>query len=224
MVSVKNLVKSFRGTPLFSDATLAFENKTVTGLLGDSGCGKTTLAKILCGIVPPDSGEVYLDGNLIFSAKTKYDRALGRRIQSVCQQPYAALDPVQRVGASLIELCAYHKLGKTRSEQKRTAERTWDDMGLPREIFSSLPHEISGGEAQRVSVAKCLLLQPDLLILDEATSMLDVSTQAAVLSKIRSLVLKGLAVLFISHDEELVRSYCDKIYCFENYKIREIEE
>ena len=142
----------------------------------------------------------------------------------VYQQPYATLDPSQKIGAGLRELISYHHL----AENKKAAETLIADilvqMQLPTKILAHLPRQISGGEAQRVALARALLLSPKLLILDEATSMLDVSTQANLLALVRAqMVPNGGAVLFISHDRALTDFYCDTVYAFdEDHRLKEV--
>ena len=197
---------------------------SIIGVSGASGIGKSTLAKILCGVMPPDAGEVSLDGKLLVSQKEAYDRKCGLAIQMVYQQPYASLDPSQKIGAGLRELISYHRL----AENKKAAETLIADilvqMQLPAKILAHLPRQLSGGEAQRVALARCLLLRPKLLILDEATSMLDVSTQANLLALVKAQMLpNGGSVLFISHDRALTDFYCDVVYAFdEDRRLKEV--
>ena len=142
----------------------------------------------------------------------------------VYQQPYATLDPLQKIGTGLRELISYHRL----AENKRAAEKliadTLAQMQLSTKILAHLPRQISGGEAQRVALARCLLLRPKLLILDEATSMLDVSTQANLLALVKAQMLpNGGSVLFISHDRALTDFYCDVVYAFdEDRRLKEV--
>lgn len=143
----------------------------------------------------------------------------------VYQQPHASLDPSQKLGAGLRELIAYHHLAANRREADSQIRSILSEVQLPQELQNHLPYQISGGEAQRAALARCLLLQPRLLILDEATSMLDVSTQAAVLSLVRRLMLeRGGSVLFISHDRALTDYYCDTVYEFDGaHRLREVQ-
>ena len=197
---------------------------SIIGIFGASGIGKSTLAKILCGVTAPDAGKIFLDGQLLVSEKSSYDRRRGLAIQMVYQQPYATLDPSQKIGAGLRELISYHHL----AENKKAAETLIADilaqMQLPPKILAHLPRQISGGEAQRVALARCLLLSPKLLILDEATSMLDVSTQANLLALVKAQMLpSGGTVLFISHDRALTDFYCDTVYAFdEDHRLKEV--
>ena len=198
---------------------------SIIGVSGASGIGKSTLAKILCGVMLPDAGAVFLDGKLLVSPKEAYDRKRGLAIQMVYQQPYATLDPSQKIGAGLRELISYHRLTKNRQETEKLIADILAQMQLPSKILAHLPRQISGGEAQRVALARCLLLSPKLLILDEATSMLDVSTQANLLALVKAqMVPGGGAVLFISHDRALTEFYCDTVYEFdEDHQLKEVQ-
>ena len=178
VIEIRNLCKSFSEREILRDFSILLPDGCVTGLFGRSGVGKSTLAKLLCGILRPDAGEILLDGKVLVSSVQPYDRRQGLTIQMVYQQPYATLDPSQRL--------------------------------------------ISGGEAQRMAIARCLLLRPKLLILDEATSMLDVSTQANVLGAVRRAVQAiGGSILLISHDRVLTDFFCDRVVIFEHQTIKE---
>lgn len=197
---------------------------SIVGLFGASGIGKSTLAKLLCGVTAPDAGAVFLDGQLLVSEKEAYDRRRGLAIQMVYQQPYASLDPSQKIGAGLRELISYHRLTKNGQETEKLIADILAQMQLPAKILAHLPRQISGGEAQRVALARCLLLKPKLLILDEATSMLDMSTQANLLALVKAQMLPGGgSVLFISHDRALTNFYCDTVYEFdEGHRLKEV--
>lgn len=203
---------------------MTIPNGSIIGVSGASGIGKSTLAKILCGVTAPDAGAVFLDGKLLVSPKEAYDRRRGLSIQMVYQQPHATLDPSQKIGAGLRELISYHRLTKNRQETEKLIADILAQMQLPSKILAHLPRQISGGEAQRVALARCLLLRPKLLILDEATSMLDVSTQANLLALVKAqMVPGGGAVLFISHDRALTDFYCDTVYAFdEDHRLKEV--
>lgn len=212
MISIQKLCKSFERKPVLTDLSLEIPDGTIYGVYGKSGIGKSTLAKILCGVLQPDSGTIFLDGESLFDGKMRYDRRRGIRIQMVYQQPYATLDPRQRIGDGFRELISYHRFAPKGMEREMT-EEVLQKVGLQPDILGHLPHQISGGEAQRVAIARSLLFLPRLLILDEATSMLDVSTQANVLGMVRRQMRDtGGSILMISHDEALVHLYCDQIY------------
>ena len=224
MLEIKSCRKAFGNQTVLDDVSMTIPGGSIIGIFGASGIGKSTLAKILCGVTAPDAGEIFLDGQLLVSEKSSYDRRRGLAIQMVYQQPYATLDPSQKIGAGLRELISYHHL----AENKKVAEAMIADvlaqMQLPSKILAHLPRQISGGEAQRVALARCLLLHPKLLILDEATSMLDVSTQANLLALVKAQMLPGGgSVLFISHDRALTDFYCDTVYAFdEDHRLKEV--
>ena len=224
MLEIKNCCKSFGNQTVLQDVSLNIHDGSIIGVSGASGIGKSTLAKILCGVTKPDKGEAFLDGQLLVSEKSNYDRRRGLSIQMVYQQPYATLDPSQKIGAGLRELISYHRLTKNRQETEKLIADILAQMQLPSKILAHLPRQISGGEAQRVALARCLLLSPKLLILDEATSMLDVSTQANLLALVKAQMLpNGGAVLFISHDRALTDFYCDTVYEFdEGHRLKEV--
>ena len=224
MLEIKNCCKSFGNQTVLQDVSLTIPDGSISGMFGASGIGKSTLAKILCGVTAPDAGEVFLDGQLLVSEKSNYDRRRGLSIQMVYQQPYATLDPSQKIGAGLRELISYHRLTKNKQETEKLIADILAQMQLPPKILAHLPRQISGGEAQRVALARALLLSPKLLILDEATSMLDVSTQANLLALVKAqMIPSGGSVLFISHDRALTNFYCDTVYEFdETHQLKEV--
>ena len=224
MLEIKNCCKAFGDQTVLQDVSLNIHDGSIIGVSGASGIGKSTLAKILCGVTAPDAGEIFLDGQLLVSEKSNYDRRWGLAIQMVYQQPYATLDPSQKIGVGLRELISYHRLTKNRQETEKLIADILAQMQLPPKILAHLPRQISGGEAQRVALARCLILRPKLLILDEATSMLDVSTQANLLALVKAqMIPSGGSVLFISHDRALTDFYCDTVYAFdEDHRLKEV--
>ena len=224
MLELKNCCKAFGNQTVLQDVSMTISDGSIIGVSGASGIGKSTLAKILCGVMPPDAGEVSLDGKLLVSPKEAYDRKCGLAIQMVYQQPYATLDPSQKIGAGLRELISYHRLAENKTAAEAMIADVLAQMQLPPKILAHLPRQISGGEAQRVALARCLLLSPKLLILDEATSMLDVSTQANLLTLVKAqMIPSGGSVLFISHDRALTDFYCDTVYEFDkDHRLKEV--
>lgn len=225
MLEIKSCCKSFGSQTVLQDVSLNIHDGSIIGVSGASGIGKSTLAKILCGVTAPDAGAVFLDGKLLVSSKEAYDRKRGLAIQMVYQQPYATLDPLQKIGAGLRELISYYRLAENRRAAEKLIADILAQMQLPSKILAHLPRQISGGEAQRVALARCLFLRPKLLILDEATSMLDVSTQANLLALVKAQMLpNGGSVLFISHDRALTNFYCDTVYEFdETHQTKEVQ-
>ena len=225
MLEIKNCCKAFGDQTVLQDVSLTIPDGSIIGMFGASGIGKSTLAKILCGVTAPDAGEVFLDGQLLVSEKRNYDRRRGLSIQMVYQQPYATLDPSQKIGAGLRGLISYHHLAENKKATETLIADILAQMQLPPKILAHLPRQISGGEAQRVALARALLLRPKLLILDEATSMLDVSTQANLLTLVKAqMIPSGGSVLFISHDRALTNFYCDTVYEFdETHQMKEVQ-
>lgn len=224
MVKCENIRKAYGEKLILDGAELSIAPGEAVALLGPSGSGKTTLARLLCGLTALDEGRVLLEDKLLCSAHTPYDRKRGLVVQMVYQQPYASLDGAQRLRSGFYELLKYHGFAKNRAEAKRMTEELLSSVGLNAEILSRRPGEISGGEAQRAALARSLLFHPKLLILDEATSMLDVSTGANVLALVRERVLnKGSSVLFITHDKELAESFSDRIYVLAERKFEEMK-
>lgn len=169
MISIQHVDKAFNENPVLQDVSFDIPDGQIFGVFGKSGIGKSTLAKVLCGICPPDAGTITLDDQILVSADHPYDRRLGIRIQMVYQQPYATLDPSQKIGAGFTELIRYHRF-RPKGEELSLTKEMLDKVGLAPQILAHLPHQISGGEAQRVAIARCLLFRPKLLILDEATA------------------------------------------------------
>ena len=224
VIEGRDLKKAFGSKLIFEHASFLIPDGQIVGVYGPSGIGKSTLAKLLCGVMKPDAGEILLDGELLVAADRPYDRRMGLAIQMVYQQPYSSLDPSQKLLDGFRELIRYHGFAKTKAEEQALIETLLEEVGLDTDILAHLPRQISGGEAQRIAIAHCLLFRPRLLILDEATSMLDVSTQANVIALVRKVMAKNKgSVLLISHDKALVDTLCDQIYLFDNQTLKEKE-
>lgn len=220
MIKIEHVSHSFDNKPILEDINLEICENEIIGIYGKSGIGKSTLVKILCGLIRQNEGDILFQDQLLSSPKSNYNRQLGLQIQMVYQQPFSVLDPCQKIYKGFEEFVIYHHLCK-KKEIKKFIFQIADEVELPRDILNHLPCQISGGEAQRIAIGKCLLLKPKLLILDEATSMLDVSTQANVLGLIRKKVASyNGSILMISHDENLLNYYCQKIYEMKDKQIK----
>ena len=179
------------------------------GVVGESGSGKTTMGLTLLRLLEPSGGQVLLDGRDLREADAL---ALRRRLQIVFQNPYASLNPRFSIGQTLVEPMAIHGIGANLAEREQRARELLARVGLDGSAFGKYPHEFSGGQRQRVAIARCLTLQPEVLVLDEAVSALDVSVQAQVLNLLRDLQDEfGLAYVFISHDLGVVRFMADEV-------------
>jgi oligopeptide/dipeptide ABC transporter ATP-binding protein len=181
------------------------------GMVGESGCGKTTLGKTLAGIHAPEGGSIRFEGVDITTLDSRARRRMTQRLQYIHQDPGNALDPRWTIGRSLDEPLAIHTV-LTRPERTAVVREILAAVGLPETHIELYPHEISGGQQRRVGLARTLTLKPRLVILDEPTSGLDVSVQATVLKLLRALQQKfALTYLFISHDLSVVRIMCDRV-------------
>lgn len=188
------------------------QRRRTFGLVGESGCGKSTLAMLLVKLLEPTSGQISLDGKSIADLKGRALKEFRRRVQLIFQDPYASLDPRQRMLSALIEPLSTLGLAAGRAEAVAKAEEALDLVGLDSEILKRLPHELSGGQRQRVVIARALALAPSLMILDEPTSSVDVSVQAQILSLLEALKQRrGLTYLLISHNLVVVRYMSDVV-------------
>jgi peptide/nickel transport system ATP-binding protein len=181
------------------------------GVVGESGCGKSTLMRLLTGLEPPDNGQVLFEGKDIFLEKGARLRALRRRLQLVLQDPYSSLPPQAAIGAIIAEPLRIHGLGNRRERRDRVLGMM-DEVGLHRSLFDELPAGLSAGQRQRVNVARAMILEPRLLIMDETLSALDQTEQAKMLDLFERLQAQhGFTYLFISHDIAMVRRVCARV-------------
>ena len=190
--------------------SFAVDHAEALGVVGESGCGKSTAARVALRLIEADRGKVTFDGQDVLGASPGEMRALRRRMQIVFQDPASALDPRQRVGAALIEPLAVHGVAKGEEARKR-ALAILDEVGLPKTAFDRFPHEFSGGQRQRIGIARALALEPDVIFADEPVSALDVSVQAQILKLLDELKQRRrLAFVFVSHDLGVVRHFCER--------------
>jgi peptide/nickel transport system ATP-binding protein len=193
------------------EADLAVPRGGTLGLVGESGCGKSTVARALVGLAPVVAGRVELDGADCSSQAARSAARYRRRVQMVFQDPFSSLNPRLSVGELLDEALSAGA-GGSRSVRASGRRRLIDLVGLPASSAERYPHQFSGGQRQRVAIARALAVGPEVVILDEVTSALDVSVQATVLNLLRDLQRElGLSYLFISHDLSVVRLMSDRV-------------
>lgn len=196
------------------------------GLVGESGCGKTTVASVIAGLVKPTSGRVLYAGETIVGegAGRASRQASRQALQMIFQDPYASLNPRMRIGAILAEPVLFYRLAGSKAEAAEDAALLLEAVGLERQHAKRFPFAFSGGQRQRISIARALGARPRLLICDEPTSSLDVSVQAQILNLIKDLRdSTGLTLLLISHDLAVVRQMCDRVAVMQAGRIVEIE-
>ena len=221
VLEVKSLAKSFwlkqglfgkREFKAVQNVNFQLKKGHTLGVVGESGSGKTTMGLTLLRLHEPTGGEVIFDGQNLLKLSDRERQLMRRRIQVVFQNPYASLNPRFTIGQTLVEPMAIHGIGKDLAEREQRARTLLEKVGLDGRAFGKYPHEFSGGQRQRVAIARCLTLNPEVLVLDEAVSALDVSVQAQVLNLLKDLQDEfGLSYVFISHDLAVVRFISDEV-------------
>ncbi len=221
LLDVRNLVKTFpiraglfrqtvNRVQAVSNISFSLQRGETLGLVGESGCGKSTTGRCLLRLLDADSGQILFEGVDLVGVGSRELRKLRSKIQIVFQDPYASLNPRMTVQAIISEPMRVH--GIWRSGGSEQVKELMSTVGLNPEHVNRFPHEFSGGQRQRIGIARALALDPDLIVLDEPVSALDVSIQAGVVNLLEDLQERlGLAYLFIAHDLSVVRHTCDRV-------------
>ena len=223
LLTVENLIIRYPKSHNFFGKTTSYVNAVndisfiihegeTLGILGESGCGKSTTANAVAGLLKPTSGKIIFKGTDILSIKRKEKKQICREIQMVFQDPYSSLNPKLSVGSILMEPLIVHNILDTNSQRMEKIKYLLDKVGLSQSDFYKYPHEFSGGQRQRICIARALTLDPKLLICDEPVSSLDVSVQAKVLNLLQQLMNEfGLSMMFITHDIAVVNHVSDNL-------------
>lgn len=195
------------------------------GLVGESGCGKTTLGRTILRLIEPTNGDIVYNGTNITELNKEEMREMRKKMQIIFQDPYASLNPRMTVGMAIMEPMIIHRIGKNKQEQMDRAASLMEKVGLKPEMLNRYPHEFSGGQRQRICIARALAVEPDFIICDESVSALDVSVQAQILNLLLDLQEEmGLTYIFISHDLAVVKFFSDEVAVMNKGKVVEMSD
>ena len=215
--------KTRRYVMAVNDVSFQIQAGETFGLVGESGCGKTTLGRALLRLVPAMGGKIWFEGRDVLAQNSRQLRQLRRDMQIVFQDPYSSLDPRMSVGAAIAEPLRIHGVVKSKANQRQRVAYLLERVGLPTDCMNRYPHEFSGGQRQRVCIARALALNPKFIICDESVSALDVSVQAQVLNLLKELQVEfSLTYIFISHDLAVVKFMSDRIMVMNRGRVEEI--
>jgi len=226
MLEVRDLKKYFalnngRQIRAVDGVSFQVQKDEVLGIVGESGCGKSTLGRLILRLIEPDAGQVFFNGEEITGISRSALRPKRRAMQMVFQNPFSSFNPKIRIGGALMEVCCYY--GMDVSEGYKKIDRLLRDIGLSADMLNRWPREFSGGQLQRLAIARAIIAEPSLLIADEPLSALDVSVQAQLLNLLDDIRKnRSMAMIFISHDMTVVEYFCDRVAVMYLGKIMEL--
>ena len=235
LIEIKNLEKIYSAQNSFlapkkeanhvlHNINLNIQKGEIVSLVGESGCGKTTLANCILKLIEPSSGEILFQGADILKFNKKETFEYRKKIQMIFQNPYSSLNPKMKIKDTLLEPLIIHKI-KSKDEREQRIKEIIDLTGISFDDLKKYPHEFSGGQRQRIAIARALILKPEFIVADEPVSALDVSICAAIINMLLELRQKlNLTILFISHDLNLVRYLSDEIAVMNEGRIVEFNE
>ena len=217
ILSIRNLHKYFhlgKGSVLkaVNSVNLELKRGETLGLVGESGCGKTTLGRTIVKIYKPDSGNIFFEGEDIWSLDRKQAFMFRKKAQMIYQDPYASLDPLSVISTSVAEGLVIHKMRQSEAGKRKRVLELLEMVGLNPDHANRFPHEFSGGQRQRIGIARALAVEPHLVVCDEPISALDVSIQAQIINLLMRMQREmGLSYIFISHDLSMIKQISDRI-------------
>jgi oligopeptide/dipeptide ABC transporter ATP-binding protein len=215
MLQVKELKKYFalrdgRRIKAVDGVSLRVQKNEIFGIVGESGCGKSTLARLILRLIEPDDGQVFFEGEEITGISRKALLPKRKSMQMIFQNPFASFNPKIRIGTALMEVCRYYGMSALEGQEK--IERLLCDIGLSSDLLNRWSMELSGGQLQRLAVARAVIAEPSLLIADEPLSALDVSVQAQLLNMLDDIrTSRSMSMIFISHDMTVIEYFCDRV-------------
>lgn len=229
MLAFDHVERSFFGgvfgthrTQAVHDLSFIIDRGDRVGLIGESGCGKSTLARMTANLIHPTGGQIYFEDKNLRKMNHQEKKTFRHNVQMIFQNPTQSFNPRMKLYDTIEEAVRVHHLADTKEKTEELILKNMETVGLTTDIFGRYPHEISGGQAQRLAILRILMIRPKLIIADEPTSMLDVSVQAQILNLLKSVMDEtGASLLFISHDLEVVRAMCDRIMVMKDGQICE---
>jgi len=234
LIEVRNLKKWFyvgkavagkrKALRAVDGVSFFIQDREVLGLVGESGCGKTTCGKMILRILDPTSGSIFFDNEEITRLNKQEMQRFRRRMMIIYQDPFGSLDPRMRIGKAISEPLEVHGIGTPREREERVIE-LMEKVGLSPDQMSRYPHEFSGGQRQRIGIARALATNPEFIVADESVSALDVSIQAQIINLLKQLQEEfGLTLLFVAHDLSVVKHISDRVAVMYLGKIVEMAE